>query len=59
MVTTIRFYKNLIKCDPANTSVLIVGKLSKLRIIQYEQIKCKLEPRVTEEVHNLSLISFF
>ncbi|KAK4885658.1 hypothetical protein RN001_001929 [Aquatica leii] len=51
-------YSNfLTKGDPQETPVLIVGRLTNLLRLKYQDIKCKLEPRVTEEVFKTAVYS--
>lgn len=46
----ITFNSYLTKADPQETPVLIIGRLTNLLRLKYQDIKCKLEPRVTEDV---------
>lgn len=56
------FSRNLAPSDPSQRPVLIVGQLKNLAKVNYDTIKVKLEPRVSEEVstslnQHLSFIS--
>lgn len=48
--TVISINKTLSTTDPRSHPVLIVGQLRHLSILQFEHVKCKLAPRVTEEI---------
>lgn len=50
MGVSLRFCNGLSTTDPQNHPVLIIGQVKHLNQLKYSQIKCKLEPRVTEEV---------
>lgn len=50
MGTKITFSNSLKKSDPQQNPVLIIGQVKHLTQLKYEQIRVKLEPRVTEEV---------
>lgn len=49
MVTKLVFPTGLTITDPQETPVLIVGQVRHLTQLKYQQIKYKLEPRVSEE----------
>ncbi|KAB0804806.1 hypothetical protein PPYR_01776 [Photinus pyralis] len=51
------FNNFLTKGDPQETPVLIIGRLTNLLRIKYQDIKCKLEPRVTEDVFKTAIYS--
>ncbi|KAF5294424.1 hypothetical protein FQA39_LY13409 [Lamprigera yunnana] len=53
----LRFSSVLTKGDPQETPVLIIGRLMNLLRLKYQDIKCKLEPRVTEEVFKTAVYS--
>lgn len=46
----ITFNNRLSAGDPLENPVLIVGQVKHLSQLQYRDVKCKLEPRVAEEV---------
>lgn len=48
--TVVQFSTTLSKTDPISTPVLIVGQEKYLSNLPYSAIKCKLEPRVNEQV---------
>ncbi|KAG1675928.1 putative aminopeptidase NPEPL1 [Nymphon striatum] len=49
---TLTFHGNLSACDPQATPILILGQLKNLKKVPYEDIKLKLEPRVTKELYD-------
>lgn len=49
---TITFNNELSAGDPLETPVLIIGQVKHLAQLQFQDVKCKLEQRVTEEVNN-------
>jgi len=53
----ITFNSFLTKADPQETPVLIIGRLINLLRLKYQDIKCKLEPRVNEEVFKTAIYS--
>lgn len=55
MVTKVKFNKSLTKTDPQQHPVLIIGQLRHLSILQFDHVKSKLEPRVTEETFKSAL----
>lgn len=55
MVTKVKFNKSLTKTDPQQHPVLIIGQLRHLSILQFDHVRCKLEPRVTEETFKSAL----
>lgn len=48
--TKLSFHGNLNKTDPQKNPVLFIGQVKHLTALKYEDIKCKLEPRVSAEV---------
>lgn len=48
--TVLAFNKTLTKTDPQSHPVLIVGQLRHLSILKFENVQCKLAPRVSEEI---------
>lgn len=48
--TTVKFSATLSKTDPISVPVLIVGQEKHLSSLSYSAVKCKLEPRVNEQV---------
>lgn len=46
----IKFAWGLSKSDPDQKPVLFVGQANHLSALQWDHVKCKLEPRVSEEV---------
>lgn len=57
MATLIRFNPSLTKTDPHNHPVLIIGHLRQLSSLSFNDIKLKLEPRVSEETYTNALAS--
>lgn len=53
----LEFQDGLTPSDPQKKPVLIVGQLKNLAKVKYDEIKIKLEPRVTEEVYKTALAS--
>ncbi|KAI0220687.1 putative aminopeptidase NPEPL1 [Lamellibrachia satsuma] len=51
------FSNTLTPCDPGKHPVLIVGQLKNLLQLGYEQIKVKLQPRVSKETYNSAVSS--
>lgn len=49
MCTKLVFQTGLTVTDPQETPVLIIGQVRHLTQLKYQQIKSKLEPRVSEE----------
>ncbi|XP_064610708.1 probable aminopeptidase NPEPL1 [Liolophura sinensis] len=49
MSVTLRYSSDLATSDPQHNPVLIVGQVKNLAKITFDQVKRKLEPRVTEE----------
>lgn len=50
MTVTITYSSTLSQSDPQSHPVLIVGQLKHLRALKFDQVACKLQPRVTAEV---------
>lgn len=57
MGTKITFSNALRKTDPQQNPVLIIGQVKHLTQLKYEQIKIKLEPRVSEEIYKTAISS--
>lgn len=49
-ITTVKFSASLSKTDPISVPVLIVGQEKHLSNLPFSAVKCKLEPRVNEQV---------
>ncbi|GAB0092520.1 probable aminopeptidase NPEPL1 [Sergentomyia squamirostris] len=49
MVIKISFNATLLKTDPHEHPVLIIGQLQHLQLLSYEDVRVKLEPRVTAD----------
>lgn len=49
-ITAVKFSATLSKTDPINVPVLIIGQEKHLSNLPFSAIKCKLEPRITEQV---------
>lgn len=56
MTTNITFTNVLKESDPQQTPVLIIGQLKHLTQLKYDDIKSKIEPRVSEEVSYFHLV---
>lgn len=50
--TIIKFNAGLTTIDPYYKPVLIIGQLRHLTLLKFSDIRCKLDPRVTEETYN-------
>ncbi len=50
-IVNLRFSGTLSPCDPSQNPVLVVGQLKNLNKVTFDQVKVKLEHRVTEEVN--------
>lgn len=50
MASNITFSSSLSKSDIQESPVLIIGQVKHLEQLKYQDIKCKLEPYVSEEV---------
>ncbi|CAH0551586.1 unnamed protein product [Brassicogethes aeneus] len=55
MPTKIVFKSGLSKSDPHRNPVLILGQVKHLTQIKFQDIKCKLEPRVAEETFKVAV----
>lgn len=55
MVTKVKFNKSLTTTDPQQHPVLIIGQLRHLSILQFDHVRTKLEPRVSEETFKSAL----
>ncbi|XP_044746462.1 probable aminopeptidase NPEPL1 [Coccinella septempunctata] len=49
------FKPTISKSDPRKNPVLIIGQLKHLKLLKFDDIKYKLEPRVSEEVYKTAL----
>lgn len=49
------FKQNITTSDPRKNPVLIIGQLRHLKMIKFDEIKRKLEPRVPEDVYKTAL----
>ena len=47
---TVRFSGGLAAQDPAATPVMIIGQPRHLALVQWDSVRCKLEPRVAKEL---------
>jgi len=59
MAANIKLSGSLSTSDPKTDPVLIVGQLRHLKEISYQDVACKLQPCVTEEVMELNLEDFY
>ncbi|CAH2003468.1 unnamed protein product [Acanthoscelides obtectus] len=57
MSTKLLFHRVPQKSDPMQTPVLILGQLNHLTQLKFDNVRCKLEPRVTEETFKLGISS--
>lgn len=48
--TLISFNKTLTTTDPQSHPVLLIGQLRHLSILKFEDVQCKLAPRVNEDI---------
>lgn len=55
---SIKFRWGLTPSDPEQQPVLIVGLASHLNTLTWDDVRCKLEPRVSEEVRDNHLKPF-
>ncbi|XP_077503041.1 putative aminopeptidase NPEPL1 granny smith protein isoform X1 [Amblyomma americanum] len=55
--TVIKFNGHLTPSDPLHHPVLIIGQPKNLAKITFEDVKCKLEPRVGEEMFKAAVLS--
>ena len=56
MATNLRFSGSLEKSDPLKTPVTIIGQLDHLKKLAYDDVKIKLEPRVSLDVRKYNFI---
>lgn len=54
--TVVKFSGTLSKTDPISVPVLIVGQEKHLSKLPFSAVKCKLEPRVNEQVRISTLL---
>lgn len=57
MSTKLIFRSGLTKTDPQQTPVLIIGQVKHLTQLKFQDIKSKLEPRVSEDVFKVAVAS--
>lgn len=57
MSTQLVFSNVLSRTDPQQNPVLIIGQVKHLTQVKYQDIRIKLEPRVSEEVYKTALSS--
>ncbi len=50
MVANLKFSAEQASCDPSDSAVIVVGQVRNLLKVKFDHIKCKLAPRVTEQV---------
>lgn len=55
MGTKLAFQTGLTVTDPQESPVLIIGQVRHLTQLKYQQIKAKLEPRVSEETFKFGI----
>ncbi|CAH1779273.1 unnamed protein product, partial [Owenia fusiformis] len=55
--TKIAFSASLTTSDPNVRPVVIIGQVKHLLKVPFEKVKCKLQPRVTEEVYNAAALN--
>lgn len=55
----IKFKWGLSVSDPEQKPVLFVGQSAHLAALSWQDVRCKLEPKVSEEVSNKSFIIIF
>lgn len=48
-MSKLRFHRELQPCDPHQTPVLIVGQQRHLAELKFDRVRCKLDPRVSED----------
>ena len=48
-MSRLEFHTSLTKTDPQAHPVLIIGQLHHLQALKFDDLKCKLEPRITAE----------
>jgi len=52
----LHFSSTLTRSDPLENPVIIIGQLKNLNRLSFNDVRVKLEPRVTEEVSTLSAL---
>lgn len=57
MTTKLVFQSGLTTSDPQVNPVLILGQVKHLTQLKYSTVKCKLEPRVSEETFKVGVSS--
>lgn len=57
MSTQLVFSNVLSRTDPQQNPVLIIGQVKHLTQVKYQDIRIKLEPRVSEEVYKTAISS--
>ncbi|KAJ8926070.1 hypothetical protein NQ315_009925 [Exocentrus adspersus] len=55
MAAKLVFQPTLTKTDPQQTPVLILGQVKHLTQLKFQTVRCKLEPRVTEETFKVAV----
>lgn len=55
--TKLSYHGKLSKTDPQQKPVLFIGQVKHLTLLKYDDVKCKLEPRVSEEVFTSAVAS--
>ncbi|GLV36451.1 granny smith [Carabus blaptoides fortunei] len=55
--TKLSYRGTLSKTDPQQKPVLFIGQVKHLASLKYDDVKCKLEPRVSEEVFTSAIAS--
>lgn len=58
-MAAITFVSGPIVSDPHSHPILIIGQVRHLSLIKFADVKDKLEPRVTEQVIELSILLLF
>ena len=58
-LTKLQFLGHLTRSDPQTRPVVIIGQVKNLAKIKFNDIKLKVEPRVTEEVCNSHIIIYW
>ncbi|PZC76739.1 hypothetical protein B5X24_HaOG204183 [Helicoverpa armigera] len=53
---SIKIRSGLTPSDPEQQPVLIVGQAAHLAALSWDDVRCKLEPRVSEEVRRASVV---
>ncbi|XP_046360463.1 probable aminopeptidase NPEPL1 [Haliotis rufescens] len=55
MVTSLKFSATLAQSDPQNNAVVIIGQPKNLGQISFDDVRCKLEPRVDADTFNTAV----